>query len=103
VNITTDKYTIAKQETLTSFSRGLAIKQNDYETWTFSSGPLDEAWASWYIHEFLMASWVWIMVNGVWIPCHVLPEETTLLEDRTKAQPYEVQFKLQLDINGSPI
>lgn len=103
VNITTDKYTIARQETLTSFSRGLAVKQNDYETWTFSSGPLDEAWASWYIHEFLMARWVWISIGGAWVPCHVLSEETITLVDRSDAQPYEVQFKLQLDINGSPL
>lgn len=103
VNITTDKYTIARQETLTQFSRGLTVKQNDYETWTFSSGPLDEQWASWYIHEFLMARWVWISIGGAWVPCHVLPEETTTLISREKAQMLEVQFKLQLDINGSPL
>lgn len=102
VNITTEKYTIARQETLTQFSRGLAVKQNDHETWTFSSGPLDEAWASWYIHEFLMARWVWISIGGTWIPCHILPEETTVLVSREKAQMLEVQLKLQLDINGSP-
>lgn len=103
VNITTDKYTIARQETLTQFSRGFAVKQNDYETWKFSSGPLDEAWASWYIHEFLMARWVWIDIGGAWIPCHVLPEETTTLISREKADMIEVQFNLQLDINGSPL
>ena len=109
VNITTNKYTIARQETLTQFSRGLAIKQNDYETWTFSSGPLDEAWASWYIHEFLMARWVWISVPGgspagvTWIPCHALPEETTTLINRADPKMLEVIFKLQLDINGSPL
>lgn len=102
VNITTEKYTIARQETLTQFSRGLAVKQNDHETWTFSSGPLDEAWVSWYIHEFLMARWAWISIGGTWIPCHILPEETTVLVSREKAQMLEVQFKLQLDINGSP-
>ncbi|MBR6275944.1 MAG: hypothetical protein IKR31_03295 [Prevotella sp.] len=103
VNITTEKYTIARQETLTSFSRGLAMKSNDYETWQFSTGPLDEAWTSWYIHEFLMARWVWIDINGLWIPCHVLPEETTTIVSREKAEMLEVQFKLQLDINGSPL
>lgn len=103
VNITTEKYTIARQETLTQFSRGLAIKQNDYETWAFSSGPLDEAWASWYIHEFLTASWVWISIGGAWVPCHVLPEETTTLVNRADAKMIEVLFKLQLDIKGSPL
>lgn len=102
VNYTTEKYTIARQETLTRFSRGLAVKQNDYETWTFSSGPLDEQWTSWYIHEFLMVRWAWIDVNGIWIPCHVLPDETITLVSREKAEIMEVKFKLQMDINGSP-
>lgn len=112
VNITTEKYTISRQETLTQFSRGLAIKQNDHETWKFSSGPLDEAWASWYIHEFLMARWVWIgfeppistlQSSLLWVPCHILPEETTPIVDREHAGMLEVPFKLQLDINGSPL
>jgi len=110
VPITTDKHTIAKQETLKKFSRSVVRKSNDRETWYLTSGPLDRDWASWYIHEFLMSEQVWIMlngqslmVNGQWIPCHVVPEDTTVLEDLTKAQPYEVQFKLEMDINGAPL
>lgn len=103
VPITTDKHTVARQETLKKFSRGVVHKSNDRETWSLTSGPLDREWASWYIHEFLMSEQVWIQMGTLWIPCHVVPEETTLLEDQTKAQPYEVQFKLEMDINGSPI
>jgi hypothetical protein len=33
----------------------------------------------------------------------VVPEDTTVLEDREKTQPLEVQFRLEMDINGSPI
>lgn len=102
-SITTDKYAIARQETLTQFSRGLAVKQNDRETWRLTSGALDRAWASWYVHEFLMAQQVWIKVDGMFIPCHVLPEETVVFEDPQKSQPYEVQFRLEMGINGSPI
>ena len=103
VDINTEKYIIARQESLTVFSRGTAVKENDCEAWRFSSGALDEAWASWYIHELLMAENVWISVNGMWIPCRVMPEETTVLEDRDGAQPMEVQFRLEMDINGSPM
>ena len=103
VPITTDKNTVARQETLKKFSRGVVRKSNDRETWYLTSGALDKAWASWYIHEFLMAEQAWIQMGTLWIPCHVVPEETTVLEDLTKAQPYEVQFKLEIDINGSPI
>ena len=103
VNITTDQYTIARQETLTKFSRAIAVKYGDRETWMFSSGPLDEAWVSWYIHEFLMASWVWIDINDMWIPCHVLPEEQVTLVQHDKADMLEVMLALKLDINGSPL
>lgn len=103
VNITTDQYTIARQETLTKFSRAIAVKYGDRETWTFSSGPLDEAWVSWYIHEFLMASWVWININNMWIPCDVLPEEQVTLVQHDKTDMLEVMLALKLDINGSPM
>ena len=102
-HITTEQYVIARQETLTQFSRGLAIKKNDYETWLLSSGPVDEQWASWYVHEFLTRRWLWIKIRNNWIACHVLPEETTPLSDRITPARHEVQFKLQLDINGSPL
>lgn len=111
-NITTVKHTVARQETLKKFSRIIVRKNNNRETWMLTSGPLDEAWASWYIHEFLMAERIWIGVNPkflipnsqlTWLPCHVVPEETTVLEDREKAQPLEVQFRLEMDINGSPL
>jgi len=112
VPIQTDKHTVAKQETLKKFSRSVVRKTNDRETWYLTSGPLDREWASWYIHEFLMSEQVWIGLNSqlstlnsqlIWIPCHVVPEETTVLEDSVNAQPMEVQFKLEMDINGSPI
>ena len=103
VPITTDKHTVAKQETLKKFSRSVVRKSNDRETWYLTSGPLDREWASWYIHEFLMSEQIWLQLGTLWIPCHVVPEETTVLEDLTKAQPYEVQFKLEMDINGAPL
>lgn len=111
-NIATAKHAIARQETLKKFSRSVVRKSNDRETWALTSGPLDEAWASWYIHEFLMAEQIWIGLTPqtsaispqtIWIPCHVVPEETIVLEDREKAQPLEVLFRLEMDINGSPM
>lgn len=105
VNIHTEKYTISRQETLKMFSRALTVKTEDYETWTLASGPLDEDWVSWYIHEFLMSQVMWISIvrNSTveWVPCHVLPEETTILRDTEKASMMSVQFRIQLDINGS--
>lgn len=108
VNFTTTRQTMAQQETFGTFSRGIAYKQNDYETWRMTSGPLDEAWQAWYIHEFLMASHIWIAIptaggTSLWLPCHVLPEETVSGISRETASMLEVNFSLQLDINGSPL
>ena len=109
-NIHTEKHTVARRETLKKFSRTMTVKTEDYETWTLTSGPLDEDWVSWYVHEFLMAQVMWIGVNSqlstlnsqlVWLPCHVLPEETTILRDGEKASMMSVVFRVQLDINGA--
>jgi hypothetical protein len=97
-NIHTEKYTIARRETLKKFSRTMTVKNDDKDAWTLVSGPLDEAWASWYIHEFLKAQLVWIKVGSQWIQCHVMPEETETIIDQEKAQPMKVQFKIELDL-----
>ena len=108
VPINTEKYVISRQETFGKFSRGLAVKSGNREEWRMSSGPLDEAWASWYLHEFLPAESCWVKATApnnsvVWLPVHVIPEETMTLVDRTKTDPYEIQFTLQMDIEGSPM
>lgn len=102
VNIQTDRYVISRQETVTQFSRAVMHKQNDYEQWKMSSGPLDRAWQQWYLHEVLMAKWAWIKVDGQWLPVHIVPEETTVGIDRAGGKLLEVQFTLRFDINGSP-
>lgn len=102
VNIKGDFHTKAVQETLTKFSRGVNIKQNDYEQWKMSSGPLDRAWQQWWLHELLMARWAWLEVDSKWMPVHIVPEETTVGVDRAKGNLLEVQFTLRFDINGSP-
>lgn len=102
VPIKTDAHTVALQETVTDFSRRIAVKKNGHEKWKMSSGPVDQAWQQWYLHEVLMASWAWLFVNGRWIPCGILPEETVTGMDRQKASQLEVQFTIEFDINGSP-
>ena len=103
VNISTEQYVISRQETLSQFSRGLAVKQNNHETWTLSSGPLDRQWQSWYIHEVLMARWAWLRIGGHYIPCHILPEDTIQALDRQKGDVLTVPITVELDIEGSPL
>ena len=102
-NVTQESFIRSIQETFNSFSRGLVTKKNDYETWKLCSGPLDEAWHSWFMHEFIMAKFAWIKINGHWIGCHIVPEETVDGIDRTSGNFMQVEFSVQLDINGSPL
>ena len=101
VNIKNDFHVIARQETLTNFSRGINIKQNDYETWKMSSGPVDRARQQYYLHEVLMAKWAWLNVDGQWLPVHIISEETVTGIDRAKGNLLEVQFTIRFDINGN--
>lgn len=100
-NVTQETFIRSIQETFGNFSRGLITKKNDYETWKLSSGPLDEAWESWFVHEFLMAKFVWCYVGGHWLPCHIVPEESVEGYDRTSGNLREVQFSVRFDLNGS--
>jgi hypothetical protein len=118
MTVKTDKYTIARQETLTSFSRGMTVKQNDHERWKMSSGPLDGKWLQWWLHELLMARYAWLncaprlynandgkweMDGAVWLPVHILPDDTVKGFSRQKPDMMEVQFIVEFDINGSPL
>ncbi len=103
VNYTQETFIRSIQETFGTFSRGLVTKKNDYETWKLSSGPLTEAWHSWFLHEFLMCKYAWVNISGHWIGCHIVPEETAETIDRTGGNLIEVQFSVRLDINGSPL
>jgi len=44
---------------------------------------------------------MWLKRDGQWLLCHVLPDETTSLRDRSKPDMIEVQFSVRIDINGS--
>lgn len=101
-NIKTTEHVVAKQETLTSFSRSITQKQDDREVWQLSSGALDQAWLRYYIHEVLMAEVAWLKVGGLWLPIEILPDESVVGVDRTKANMLEVKFKVKFGINGSP-
>lgn len=103
MNVTQEEYIRSIQESFGSFSRGLITKKNDYETWQLSSGPLDQNWLSWFMHEFMMAKFVWVLIGTKWIGCHIVPEETVTGINRTDGSICEVKFSVRLDINGSPL
>ena len=105
VNYTKEEHIIARAETFGSFSHGIIRKENDYETWKMSSGALDEAWLSWYLHEFLMAEQVWINLrttaNPLWVRCHIVTDDKATGINRKDNAMLEVEFTLRMDIYGS--
>lgn len=100
VTIEKEKFAIARQESFSRFARGLYRKQNDVEQWKMSSGPLDVAWQSWFIHEFLMCRYAWIKIGAVWVPCHIVPEDTVNAINRTDGSLLSVDFTVEMDVRG---
>lgn len=103
VAIESNQYLRALQQTFGSPSRSIYVKQNNRETWQFSTGPLSEEWIDWYAHEFLTAAYVWIYLGSRWLPVHVVPEDTTSIIDRTSGKMLELIFNIQFDFDGSPL
>ena len=105
--ITTEYHTVSRQETLANFSRGVTVKSGDHEKWEMSAGPFDREWARWFVHEVLMARWMWIGIKNDnlirYIPCHILPEETTQIVRSKDASLLEIPFTIELDIEGGPL
>lgn len=102
VNYKVSEYVVARQELFNQVSRGAVIKQNDQERLKLSSGPVDRLWQQWYLHELLPTPAAWIWIDGLWIPCHIVPEETVSGISRADGKMLEVQFTVRLDISGSP-
>lgn len=102
VNYKVSEYVVARQELFNQVSRGAVVKQNDQERLKLSSGPIDRLWQQWYLHELLPTPQAWIWIDGLWIPCHIVPEETVSGISRTDGKLLEVQFTVRLDISGSP-
>lgn len=100
--VSSTSYAKTIQETFGKFSRASVIKQNNRESWLFTTDPLDEAWLSWFYHEFLMSEHIWIYINGQWLPCTITPEDESTMFDRTSGDAHAIAFTATLDINGSP-
>lgn len=102
VAITKSNYLLANRETFNSFSRRLIKKQNDVETWKLSTGPLDDDWQQWVMHDFLMTEHAWILVSGNWLPCVVSSDDSVSALNRHAHDVMDVQFSVIFDLNGSP-
>lgn len=103
MSVTSTSYAVSRQETFNKFSRSTVRKTNNRESWLYFTDPLTPDWLLWYMHEFLMAEYIWMYVKDTWLPCTITPEEDTTIFDDTQQAPYVVAFTAVLDINGSPL
>lgn len=100
--ISNSTFAVTKKETLYNFSREIVKKTGNREEWMFCTDPLDKEWLAWFLHEFLMAEFAWIKINGVFLPCFISIEDSVTFEDDTKTDMYSVEFSVKLGFNGSP-
>mgnify|MGYP004466237837 FL=1 len=98
--IQTEETAVAINETFGAISRSIVRKSADAEQWKLTSGMIDERWAAWYTHDFLMAELAWIQVQGTWVPCTIMTDETVTGINRSESTPLEIKFTVKLDIGG---
>lgn len=98
--ITSTKSTLAQLNVFNDVARGMIRKSNDIEEWKLSSGPVDKNWQQWFIHEFMMSSWVWIYYRDTWVRCHVKPGENVSGYNGYDGNPLTADFSIELDITG---
>ncbi len=99
-SITSTKSTLAQRNVFNDVARGYVRKANDIEEWKLSSGPIDKNWQQWYIHEFIMSSWIWIYYRDTWVRCHIKPGETVTGYNGYDGNPLSIEFSVELDITG---
>ena len=99
---TVNQWSRRTPQSFSNISRTVHVKQGDKERWTLNSGPIDRDWQQWFLHEFLMSSDVWLLVDNHWLPCHIILEETTTIYDEITREPRSVSFTIEFDFYGSP-
>lgn len=81
--------------------RILSRKGAKQQTYVMSSGAVDYDWADWWVNEFLdCTKGVWIKMDGIWIPCEVIPEDTIVFYDETTNDLYTINFNVRLALSG---
>lgn len=69
--------------------------------YAMSSGAVDYDWADWWVNEFLdCTKGVWVKMDGIWIPCEVVPEDTIVFSDETTNDLCTINFNVRLALSG---
>lgn len=89
-------------ETLTTISRRLTIKGDDYPVLQMSSGYCSEEWARWWAYDFCRSNKHWLFVPDadIWVPCSIVLKDGYNIIDKSKAELPHIDFDVIPDING---
>lgn len=76
-------------------------KGPNIQSYSLSSGSLNLDWADWWVNEFLgCEKGSWVKFDGIWLPCEVIPEETTTVYDKANGNLCSIDFKVRLTLSG---
>lgn len=94
------EYVVSAPMQFNKVNHNVARKTASRHTYKMSSGFVTPAWQKWWQEEFLNTSQAWVLMDGDWLPCSIIPDEDTSGIDRTDDKLPEVLFTLKLDIEG---
>jgi len=81
-------------------NRNVARKVASRHTFKMSSGYVTAAWQRWWQEEFLNTSQAWVLMDGAWLPCSIIPDEDTAGINQADDKLPEVLFTMKLNIEG---
>lgn len=98
---TTETDTVSALNAFRPNRRILSRKGAKQQTYAMSSGAVDYDWADWWVNEFLdCTKGVWVKMDGIWIPCEVVPEDTIVFSDETTNDLCTINFNVRLALSG---
>ena len=94
------EYVVSVPMRFNHINRNVTRKSASRHIFKMSSGFVTETWQKWWQEEFLNTPQAWMLVDGLWLPCDIIPSDETEGIDRTEDKLPEVLFTAKLNIEG---
>lgn len=101
--INTEESTLIGEPSFRNINRRMSRKTTDTGSYALSSGYVNNVWAEWFTHEVLMTPRAWMLIDGVWVPGDIIPEDTVQMYDRTEPGLQNVGFTFKMGIEGGTV
>lgn len=98
---TTETDTVSAPSGFNPNRRILSRKGANQQSYEMTSGVVNQDWADWWINEFLDCKrGAWVRLDDFWIPCEVIPAETTKIINEENNELCSVDFTARLALSG---